>query len=583
VGEKQGHRPRRSLLNRLITVLGFAFFVVELVVLAVFTGFLWMQLRQERETHLARWAASAQEPVRTALAAPVHSGADTELDADLDAVIHQRATAHAVRPPARFTPPAGADVEVWVFSPDGKACRFTREGRLLEPHESGWEGAPPLELAPFLEGTALAPEVRIERDRILRVEPLHGDTTAGEHAGAVLYLQTSLIDVQRQVASVALVAFATGALALLVTALITLGYLRRTLLVPLARIIRADNAARRHQEPAHGLIDEADTPDDEVGEIIRSRNHLFRGLVAVQAERDRKNEELERQREELRQWGRDLERLVQDKTRALLRARDTIYRTDKLAAVGRLAANVAHEINNPLASIAGYAEEARDELGEDHELAASLRTIEEQAFRCKDILKRLLGLARADAVDIARIDLGALTEHTLGLAEHGARKRGVELRSKLREEPGPFLHTDPGALEQVILNLVENAVDAAEQGESPKLVELTLAERPDSLGFVVRDSGRGIPPDVQARVFDPFYTTKPVGRGTGLGLAICQSLVERLGGAVELESGEEGTAFTVWLPRGAKPVANMGGSDRVDGSSVVEAQLREVHGEDVGP
>ncbi|MGE0709578.1 MAG: sensor histidine kinase [Planctomycetota bacterium] len=569
-------RPRRSLLDRLITVLGLAFFVVELVVLAVFTGFQWLSMRAEREAHLSRWAASAQEPVRAALTAPVTS--EAELDADVDAVLQNPHARRGGHPPTRFTPPAGAEVQVWVFSGQGDARRFTRDGRLLDPEESAWAGPVPAELEPYLRGEALAGTVRVERDRIVRAEPLLA-AAAGARAlpgNHVLYLETSLIDVQRQVASVGLVAFATGAVALLVTALVTLGYLRRTLLVPLARIIRADNAARR-EHPRGGLIDEADTPDDEVGEIIRSRNHLLQTIVAVQDERQRKHEELEQQREELRQWGRELEQLVQEKSRALLNARDTLYRTEKLAAVGRLAANVAHEINNPLASIAGYAEEAREELGEDHELAESLRTIEEQAFRCKDILKRLLGLARSDALNVTHTLLGRLVRQTVALADPGARRRAVEVRLAAFEGDGPELDTDEGSLQQVILNLVENAVDAAEQGDEPRWVEVALQDRPEALGLVVRDSGRGIPPEVRARVFDPFYTTKPVGRGTGLGLAICQSLVERLGGTIELESSERGATFTVWLPRAARPLRNLPHQDHTDGSSLVEAQLRAAH------
>lgn len=549
-------RARRSLVGRLITVLGLAFCVVELVLLGVFTVFFWGTLEAQREAHLVRWAASVAEPVRVSLRE--RGDDDSEVDAQLDAALTGQGT-RGQRPAARFTAPAGADVTTWVFTKEG-ARRFTREGHLLSQEDSGWEGPEPLAVSRFKAGDPIAYQVRSDRGKIVLTERVAD--------GVVIYLETSLFDLERQVANTALVAFATGALALLITALVTLAYLRRTLLVPLGKIVRADNAARK-RDPEGGLVDEADIPDDEVGEIMRSRNHLYRAMLAAQAERDRQNESLETQREELRQWGRELELLVQDKSRALLRARDSLFRNEKLAAVGRLAANVAHEINNPLASIAGYAEEVREELG-DHELAPSLRTIEEEAFRCKDILKRLLGLARAEASHRAPVDLGAVVRHSVALASPGAKRREVTLSLEGAPEEGPIFVSDEGALQQVVLNLVENAVDAAEQGESPRAVTVALIERGDALGLRVTDSGRGIAPEVRARVFDPFYTTKPVGRGTGLGLAICQSLVERLGGTIQLAEaapGARGAVFEVWLPRGSSaPPAD-------PGSAAVEAQL----------
>ena len=535
-------------------MLGLAFCIVELVLLVVFTAFFWETLETQREAHLVRWAASVAEPVRVALQAGKPD--ESQVDAQLEAALAGRGT-RGEPPRVRFTPPAGADVVVFVFTKDG-ARRFTRQGHLLTKADSGWSGPEPTAVAQFKAGDPLAYQVRSEEGKIVLTQRVGDD--------AVVYLETSLIDLKRQVANTAWVAFATGALALLVTALVTLAYLRRTLLVPLGKIVRADNAARKG-DSVGALVDEADIPDDEVGEIMRSRNHLYRAMLAAQEERDLQNLTLEGQREELGQWGRELELLVQDKSSALLRARDSLSRNEKLAAVGRLAANVAHEINNPLASIAGYAEEAREELGPDHELTASLLTIEEEAFRCKDILKRLLGLARAEASQRTPVDFGAVLRHSVALASPGAKRRSVTLDLQGAPEEGPVFVSDEGALQQVVLNLIENAVDAAEQGDPPGRVEVSLVESPTALGLVVSDSGRGIAPDVRARVFDPFYTTKPVGRGTGLGLAICQSLVERLGGTIQLADqpvDTTGAVFEVWFPRART---------NVDASAQVEAHL----------
>ena len=566
-GAPQGGR-RRSLLGRLVTVIGLAFVVVELTLLLVFTQLTWSRLRDLRQEHLGRYAAAVHEPVRRALdrGVPNEQEVDAALKRALEGGPEAAARAEALAP--RFSPPAGAEVRVWVFTPR-EVYRFTREGELLRGDAAGWSGARPASIETFLEGGGqLASHVEQEEQRIVRCEPLSSGIE-GAGSEAVLYCETSLEDVLRQVATYGAVAFGTGALAILATAMITLGYLRWALLLPLARIVRADNAARRGDTEG-GLVDEAEIPDDEVGEIMRSRNHLHRAMIQTQLELDRKNSELEAQREELRAWGRELEGLIKDKSQALLRARDTIHSTEKLAAVGRLAANVAHEINNPLACIVGYAEAAREdlELGDLEQVKSALGTVEDAAFRCKDILKRLLGLARSELQESEPVLLGELARESLALSKSKAERREVELRHEL-EGSGPELNSDAGALQQVILNLVDNAIDAAASGDAPHWVRVRLERTPREVRLEVADSGRGIPDETLARVFDPFYTTKPVGRGTGLGLAICQSLIDRLGGRITCHPGAgTGAVFVIHLP--------LPPGQSHDGSELVEAHLADL-------
>lgn len=594
-------RQRHSLLSRLVALIGLAFFLVELAIVGTFTGFYWWALREDRIDHLARFAAAAHSPVRDALLRERGAGpAEEDVDADLDAALEGQLP--AVAAPDRFMAPSGAPVEVYVLTP-GRAYRFSRAG--LEPSD------PPPDLAreveAFLLRGELAPRVLPETGRIVRIEPLPLGGSSQRESHAVLYLETSLEDIERQVVTYGLVAFGTGALAILFTAMVSIGYLRRTLLVPLSRIIRADNAARRG-DAERGVIDEGEIPDDEVGTIMRSRNHMLLGMIEAQQDLDRKNAELAAQREELRRWGRELERLVEDKTAALLRARDTLYRNEKLAALGRLAANVAHEINNPLASIAGYAEATRGELEasgrpQDEETIGALRTIEEQAFRCKDILKRLLALARVDPPRLQPVLVAGLVRDTVEFAEHALDRRQVEVRLDLPDGGGPEIQSDPGALQQVVLNLLENAADAAATGGAqPPWIAVSLLEGPARVGLRVEDNGQGVAPELRERVFDPFYTTKPVGRGTGLGLAICQSLLERLGGRIELEPRDpgRGASFVVWLPvegpGAAAPPLKTGALDRtaaqartaaharpgapsgahVDGSALLDAHTRAI-------
>ena len=537
---------RHSLLGRVVTVIGLSFMVVEIVILGVFTGSHWSQLRSERRDALDRYASGIRDRVRAALLRGNPS--DAELDAELDRALGG-AGGPATQAPRVNIPPAGIPVTVWVFTRES-AARFAPSGLL---GEGGWSGPVPEEAAAFLAGEReLIPWVEVAQDHVTRIEPIPSGGDAPPPA--VLVLESSLRDVWREVAYSSLVAFVTGSLALFATALITIGYLRRALLDPLSRILRADVAARRGDE-AGAVVGEGDIPPDEIGTIMRSRNRLYRNWVEAYRVLDEKNAVLARQQEELRRWGVELERLVEEKTSALLRARDRLFRTEKLAALGRLAANVAHEINNPLASIAGYAEEAREELEGDEAdlelLAGSLKTIEDQAFRCKEILKRLLGLARAETVEVSEVDLVQVAREAMASVESVAKRANVTLQF----DPlgSATIHSDAGSLVQVLSNLLDNAIDASSRG-GDGVVSMGVEVREGGAALWVRDDGQGVPEELRGRVFDPFVTTKPVGRGTGLGLAISQSLVERLGGKISLESeAGEGATFTVWIPEPLRP------------------------------
>lgn len=602
-------RAQASLLARVVALIGLAFFLVELAVLAVFTGGYWVWLTNHREDAVATHASRVREHVRRALHERAHPPDEVDVNAQLDAAVRSgrgQASAEGGPLPANLEP--DAPIDTWVLTRGGDVFRLVG-GQLVAAEADEWPGSrwPDVvrrrvdelflgrEVAAFYQ-VELPVEAVLSR-ALARAEPI---VTAGHgQPDAVLWLESSLRDLQRQVATYGLVAFGSGAVALFITAMVVMHYLRRALLLPLSRLIAADNAARRGDE-AHAVIDEGDIPDDEVGAIMRSRNLLFLALLKGRRDLDEKNGILVKQGEELRAWGEQLERLVEQKSSALLRARDRLHRTEKLAALGRLAANVAHEINNPLASIAGHAEEARDQLGgaADPEVARALETIEEQAFRCKEILKRLLGLARSDQVELSDVALRRLARESVRLAE-SARRRGVEVRvddapAGDRDPDGPTVKSDAASLQQVILNLVENAIDAAASDASGARGGARGDERAGQLRpgpwvrvsvqraeaealVVVRDSGRGVPAALRERVFDPFYTTKPVGRGTGLGLAISQSLVERLGGRLTIDDDPQGgAAFTVHLPR--RPAAASARAPRVagapvDASDLVEAQL----------
>jgi two-component system NtrC family sensor kinase len=241
---------------------------------------------------------------------------------------------------------------------------------------------------------------------------------------------------------------------------------------------------------------------------------------------------------------------------ARVNANRAVARTEKLAAVGRLAAGVVHEINNPLATIAACAEalESRADEGiygegaDVEDLREYLQLIRGEAFRCKQITNGLLDFSRARAVEHAPVSVSEVVESAARLLMH--QKRGVSIRLDVElAERLPLVSGDMGQLQQAVIILAENAIDAMPEGGTLTLRTLG-SEQDDGVVLVeVRDTGHGIPAEIRERIFDPFFTTKEVGRGTGLGLAVCYGIVTEHGGSLSVDSTVgHGTAFQISLP-----------------------------------
>ncbi len=333
---------------------------------------------------------------------------------------------------------------------------------------------------------------------------------------------------------------------------LSLRWLDRYLVRPLDTLLRMDRESLDSRE-APRLVPIERIPDNELGQVMDSRNRLLLHLGSADREAKARGHRLSEYRRWLNHRGFDLEVRVRDTTRMVLKAQERLLQSEKLAAIGKLVSGIAHEINNPLAAIAGHAEDLLElaesdmlaGLPEFHDFPGSLRVIEEQAYRCKTILQRLLNFARQADVAIEPIDLKALFEDCLALVESRARPRGLRLEPDLSKDLGAFV-TDRVHLQQVVINLLDNAIDASAEGGCVTL----RAWRTDThVHLIVADEGAGIDPEWQGRVFDPFFTTKPVGEGTGMGLAICYGVVRRLGGVIEFESElGRGTEFSVTLP-----------------------------------
>jgi two-component system NtrC family sensor kinase len=234
-------------------------------------------------------------------------------------------------------------------------------------------------------------------------------------------------------------------------------------------------------------------------------------------------------------------------------ANNAVARAEKLAAVGRLAAGVVHEINNPLATISACAEALETRLKEGEfddsravgDLREYLGLIRSEAFRCKSITNGLLDFSRTRASEHVPINLGDVIGSVARLLTHQKRNRGVEIRLDIQPDLLP-VSADPGQLQQAIIALATNGLDAmAEQGL------LTIAARNDNESVLVEvtDTGIGIPADNLPKIFEPFFTTKEVGRGTGLGLAVCYGILTEHGGKLDVQSTVGlGTTFTITLP-----------------------------------
>ena len=233
---------------------------------------------------------------------------------------------------------------------------------------------------------------------------------------------------------------------------------------------------------------------------------------------------------------------------------EQIIETGKLASVGELAAGVAHEINNPVAIMveeAGWIEDLLEEedLRESENLSEFLRALNQihiQGKRCKEITHKLLSFARKTDSRVHEIDLNELVEEVVGLSAQQARYNNVEIRVDL-QEPLPPMRMSPTELQQVLLNLINNALYAMDGRGG--VIDVVTRRKEDHVLIEVSDTGPGIPEANLGRIFDPFFTTKPVGKGSGLGLSICYGIIKKMDGDIDVRSMVgEGTTFTVQVP-----------------------------------
>lgn len=249
---------------------------------------------------------------------------------------------------------------------------------------------------------------------------------------------------------------------------------------------------------------------------------------------------------------RTLEQRVREKTNELNRAHEQMLRVDKMASIGKLAAVVAHEINNPLAGILTYAkllkkQYAQGATDKDKEAVSSLDLIEQESRRCSEIVRNLLTFARSTPMNCELTDLNGVIERCVRLVGHQLTLSNVELQLHLAPDL-PAVCCDPAQTEQIIVSLIINAIDAMPTGGTLCVRSLHTANPPE-VQIQVQDNGIGIPAGALEHLFEPFFSTKERGHGLGLGLAISRNIVERHHGRIEVASEPgKGSVFTVSLP-----------------------------------
>ena len=327
----------------------------------------------------------------------------------------------------------------------------------------------------------------------------------------------------------------TGCALLLIT-LLTWFFVWRVVAVPVSALKRGTERLKAGDLGFQLAVN----ADDEIGDLADSFNEMSRQLQSEH------NQNVA--------WTQTLEKRVDEKTRELKRAHEHALHTEKMASIGKMAAILAHEINNPLSGILTYAKLLRKWIERDgvsgarrQEIFDSLDLIANESRRCGDLVRNMLTFSRTTPINLQPTDLNQVIDRSLRLVQHQLDLASVQVQLQLAQDL-PLVSCDAAQIEQVLLALIMNAMDALPQGGNLWLTTSYSAE-PGEVTVQVRDDGTGIPPEILARIFEPFLTTKETGRGVGLGLAISHSILERHNGkiAVQSEVGR-GTTFTVTLP-----------------------------------
>jgi two-component system NtrC family sensor kinase len=399
----------------------------------------------------------------------------------------------------------------------------------------------PLQSVPTEERGRVYVKVNGHRHRVLGlINPIENQArcsnaschahTADQSILGVLDVQMSLATLDAAQAASQREGLALAVAAILISALLMALIVYKAVHVPTKKLRRGTEAL------AQGDLDVVIDLErsDELGALAHSFNHMAG---------------------ELKAWSRTLEQRVQEKTDQLEHIHQQMMQVEKAASLGKMAATVAHELNNPLSGILTYAKlvarRLRGQLPESEQRAAMLGDLElirSESMRCGKIVRDLLTYARESKPEFQPAHLHEVIEHALKLVAHHTQLEQVETGTDLRLTDD-LVVCDREQIVQALIALMVNAVEAMPQGGRLMLGTWEAAQ-PERVCLSVGDTGVGIPPDLKERIFDPFFSTKQETKGVGLGLAVVYGIVQRHEGTISLTSAPgAGTTFTIELPR----------------------------------
>lgn len=336
-------------------------------------------------------------------------------------------------------------------------------------------------------------------------------------------LEKPYIDLRNKV----MLTFAGMAVLSVVLLLTILFFITSSIIHPLKKMVFATN------QIAQGDLNQKVKIDfqDEIGQLAQSFNQM--------------TENLKKANEKLMQWGKTLEKRVEERTKELREMQDSLIQSEKMASLGKMSAGVAHEINNPLTSILINTHLMLEKTEKNHLFQEYLSLIADETIRCTNIVKGLLEFSRQNPPRKVFTDINEIIKRTLQLLEHQAAFQNIRVIKKL-DESLPQIKVDKDKIKQVFWNLMINAAEAMPHGGTLTLFSQLSGDK-KYVEVVFTDTGAGIPQEYLNKLFDPFFTTK--GGGTGLGLAVSYGIIEQHQGKIEVKSEPgKGSVFTISLP-----------------------------------
>jgi two-component system NtrC family sensor kinase len=322
-------------------------------------------------------------------------------------------------------------------------------------------------------------------------------------------LEQKYVDIQGDTVLAFLAVSITGALAAMLLAYV----LSRRISTPIKELATASKEIEGGNLEAEVEI----TSSDELGELAET----FNAMGSALKERDKQLKEYTQSR---------------------------IMESERLALIGQIAANVAHELNNPLQGIVTYSHLLLEKMPNENSGTDSLKKIVIQANRCRDIIRGLLDFSRQRKPDKTVCDINSVIDQCVSLVENQALFHNIQITKQFSEDL-PMVSVDPSQMQQVFINMIINAAEAMEETGQLSL-GTSFDPGEDLFEIEITDTGQGIPEENIDQLFDPFFTTKDVGQGTGLGLAISYGIIKEHKGTISVESElDQGTTFRIILPR----------------------------------